>query len=82
MEANVSEVGKHMLYLCTQCLTSTSYRAVFLCTEETAWLDGKHVVFGQVTKGLEIVRVVEKVGSQSGTTKKPVVVVDCGQLKK
>jgi peptidylprolyl isomerase len=38
------------------------------------------VVFGQVTKGLEIVRAVEKVGSESGTTKKPVVIADCGQL--
>jgi peptidylprolyl isomerase len=54
---------------------------VFLCTEETGWLDGKHVVFGIVVKGLDVVRNVEKVGSQSGATKKPVVVADCGQLK-
>ena len=54
---------------------------VFLCTEETAWLDGKHVVFGQVTNGMDVVKAVEKVGSQSGATKKRVVVADCGQLK-
>jgi cyclophilin family peptidyl-prolyl cis-trans isomerase len=68
------------IYVVAPCLTFTLYCIVFLCTEETAWLDGKHVVFGQVTKGLEIVRAVEKVGSESGTTKKPVVIADCGQL--
>ncbi|KAF9621719.1 hypothetical protein IFM89_027417 [Coptis chinensis] len=52
----------------------------FICTDKTAWLDGKHVVFGQVVDGLNIVKEIEKVGSQSGTCKKPVVVADCGQL--
>ncbi|KAL5723750.1 peptidylprolyl isomerase [Ranunculus cassubicifolius] len=52
----------------------------FICTEKTAWLDGKHVVFGQVVEGLDVVRAIEKVGSQSGSCKKPVVVADCGQL--
>ena len=45
-----------------------------------AWLDGKHVVFGKVIKGMEVVRAVEKVGSQSGKTAQPVVIADCGQL--
>mmetsp|Transcript_37263 Transcript_37263/g.57792 ORF Transcript_37263/g.57792 Transcript_37263/m.57792 type:complete len:190 (-) Transcript_37263:153-722(-) len=60
---------------------NTNGSQFFLCTEETSWLDGKHVVFGQVTNGLDVVRKIEKVGSQSGTTKKPVVVADSGQLK-
>ncbi|URD93758.1 PPIases accelerate the folding of proteins (By similarity) [Musa troglodytarum] len=46
----------------------------------TSWLDGKHVVFGRVVEGMEVVKAIEAVGSQSGTTKKPVVVADCGQL--
>ena len=53
----------------------------FLCTVRTDWLDGKHVVFGSVTKGLELVREIEDVGSQSGQTRAPVVVADCGQLR-
>ena len=46
----------------------------FLCTVKTDWLDGKHVVFGSVTGGMEVVQAVEAVGSQSGATAKPVVI--------
>ncbi|CAJ1952498.1 unnamed protein product [Cylindrotheca closterium] len=53
----------------------------FLCTAETAWLDGKHVVFGSVVEGLDVVDAVEAVGSQSGKTSKKVVVQDCGELE-
>merc|ERR1711971_912791 len=52
----------------------------FLCTVKTAWLDGKHVVFGSVTSGMDVVKKVESVGSQSGKTAQEVAVVDCGQL--
>jgi peptidylprolyl isomerase len=44
------------------------------------YTDGKHVVFGQVVDGMNVVRAIEKVGSESGKTKKKVVIVDCGQL--
>lgn len=53
----------------------------FLCTAETGWLDGKHVVFGSVVQGMEVVRAIEGVGSSSGKTRSNVVVEDCGQLK-
>ncbi|RZC55197.1 hypothetical protein C5167_014063 [Papaver somniferum] len=52
----------------------------FICTDKTEWLDGKHVVFGQVVEGMDVVRAIEKVGSQSGKCKVPVVVADCGQI--
>ena len=52
----------------------------FLTTVPTPWLDGKHVVFGAVTEGSDVVKKIEGVGSSSGATKKPVKIVDCGQL--
>ena len=58
----------------------TITRRFFLCTVKTDWLDGKHVVFGSVTKGMDVVKKIEAVGSGSGATAKPVVIADCGQL--
>merc|ERR1711948_27661 len=52
----------------------------FLCTVKTDWLDGKHVVFGSVTDGFEVVKAIERVGSSSGSTSKKVVISNCGQL--
>ena len=43
-------------------------------------LDGKHVVFGQVVKGMEVVKAVEAVGSGNGATSAKVTIADCGQL--
>merc|ERR1712000_561904 len=53
---------------------------VFICTAETSWLDGKHTVFGKAIEGLDVIKAMEKVGSQSGATAKKVTIADCGQL--
>merc|ERR1712203_1262568 len=52
----------------------------FLCTTKTPWLDGKHVVFGSVAEGMDVVKRVEGVGSNSGKTSQKVMIKDCGQL--
>merc|ERR1711970_309770 len=52
----------------------------FLCTVATPWLDGKHVVFGKVTEGMDVVKKVESYGSESGQTSRPVVIAASGQL--
>ena len=59
---------------------NTNGSQFFLCTADTAWLDGKHVVFGAVVEGLDVVKTVESVGSSSGSTSAKVVIADCGQL--
>ena len=61
---------------------NTNGSQFFITTIVTSWLDGKHVVFGEVADAasLDVVRAVEAVGSQSGACRVPVVISDCGQL--
>merc|ERR1719461_1688599 len=60
---------------------NTNGSQFFLCTTKTSHLDGKHCVFGSVTKGYNVVEAIERVGSQSGETSQSVVIANCGQLK-
>eukprot|EP00300_Choanocystis_sp_HF-7_P025878 c28186_g1_i1.p1 GENE.c28186_g1_i1~~c28186_g1_i1.p1 ORF type:complete len:182 (+),score=25.84 c28186_g1_i1:58-546(+) len=59
---------------------NTNGSQFFITTVVTSWLDGKHVVFGEVTSGYDIVTQIEKFGSGNGKTSKKVVIDNCGQL--
>ena len=52
----------------------------FVTTVETPWLDGKHVVFGKLVEGMDVLKKIEALGSSSGATDQRVVIEDCGQL--
>lgn len=53
----------------------------FICTTKTGWLDGRHVVFGEVVEGMDVIKKVEAVGSQSGKTSEKVVIENCGEVE-
>jgi len=59
---------------------NTNGSQFFLCTAKTQWLDGKHVVFGSVVEGMDVVKKIESFGSQSGKTSKKIIVASCGQV--
>ncbi|XP_063697073.1 peptidyl-prolyl cis-trans isomerase-like [Culicoides brevitarsis] len=59
---------------------NTNGSQFFITTVKTAWLDNRHVVFGSVVDGMDIVKKIESYGSQSGKPSKKIVVADCGQL--
>merc|ERR1719334_2842986 len=53
----------------------------FITTAAAPWLDGKHVAFGRVTKGMEVIKKIESQGVKNGSMahiKFPPIIVDCG----
>merc|ERR1712187_148426 len=59
---------------------NTNGSQFFLTTVKTSWLDGRHVVFGKVLEGMDVVTKVEAVGSQSGKPSKTVTIKESGEL--
>ena len=59
---------------------NTNGSQFFICTERTSHLDGKHVVFGVVESGWDVVKEIERMGSRSGSPSAKVVISDCGVL--
>merc|ERR1712082_451473 len=59
---------------------NTNGSQFFLCTAKTQWLDGKHVVFGQVTDGIDVVKAVEAKGNSDGRVTETITIANCGQL--
>ncbi|MBN1254957.1 MAG: peptidylprolyl isomerase [Deltaproteobacteria bacterium] len=60
---------------------NTNGSQFFITLVKTEWLDGKHVVFGKVVEGMEVIKEIEKYGSASGQTSKKIVISDCGQIE-
>jgi peptidylprolyl isomerase len=64
---------------------NTNGSQFFITTIVTSWLDGKHVVFGEVAdeESMRVVKALEATGSASGSVKydKKATIVDCGEIE-
>ncbi|MCL4128832.1 UNVERIFIED_CONTAM: hypothetical protein GTU68_054330, partial [Idotea baltica] len=59
---------------------NTNGSQFFLCLVKTEWLDNKHVVFGKVVEGIDILKKMQDQGSPDGSPKSKVVITNSGQL--
>ncbi|XP_007516454.1 peptidyl-prolyl cis-trans isomerase A-like [Erinaceus europaeus] len=61
---------------------NTNGSQFFICTANTDWLDGNHVVFGRVKEGMNrnVVQAMEGFSSKNGKTSKKITIADCGQI--
>ncbi|KAK9239779.1 cyclophilin-like domain-containing protein [Lipomyces kononenkoae] len=59
---------------------NTNGSQFFVTTVPCPWLDGKHVVFGEVVEGMDVVKAVEALGTRSGTPRTKVTIANSGAL--
>ena len=64
------------------CGKNTNGSQFFITLDKTPWLDGKHVVFGKVVEGIEVVRSIAKYGSDTGKVKNgyKIQISACGEV--
>uniref|UniRef100_A0A8C5I2L8 Peptidyl-prolyl cis-trans isomerase E n=1 Tax=Gouania willdenowi TaxID=441366 RepID=A0A8C5I2L8_GOUWI len=60
--------------------SNTNGSQFFITTDKTDWLDGKHVVFGDMVEGMDVLRAMEAQGAKDGKPKQKVIISDCGEL--
>ncbi|MFE7531264.1 peptidylprolyl isomerase [Kitasatospora sp. NPDC057542] len=60
---------------------NTNGSQFFITTIVTDWLDGKHVVFGEVVEGMDLVKKIEGLGSQSGRTSAKITIAKSGVVE-
>ena len=71
---------KKFLLSCANCGPDTNASGFFITFVECPWLDNKHVVFGEVVQGEDIVKQIQQYASPKGTPQAEIQIVNCGQL--
>lgn len=59
---------------------NTNGSQFFITTVPCPWLDGRHVVFGEVAQGMDVVKRIESLGSPSGATRARITIAKSGEL--
>jgi peptidylprolyl isomerase len=52
----------------------------FITLVKAPWLDGRHVAFGRVIEGMDIIELIQAAGTSSGTPKQSIQIADCGEI--
>eukprot|EP00009_Paramoeba_aestuarina_P009127 CAMPEP_0201520966 /NCGR_PEP_ID=MMETSP0161_2-20130828/13556_1 /ASSEMBLY_ACC=CAM_ASM_000251 /TAXON_ID=180227 /ORGANISM="Neoparamoeba aestuarina, Strain SoJaBio B1-5/56/2" /LENGTH=174 /DNA_ID=CAMNT_0047919501 /DNA_START=28 /DNA_END=552 /DNA_ORIENTATION=+ len=82
-ETFAGKAGRHTGFGCLSMANAgpnTNGSQFFICTADTPWLDGKHVVFGKLLEGADVLKKMELQGTSSGATRQKVAISNCGQL--
>jgi peptidyl-prolyl isomerase F (cyclophilin D) len=59
---------------------NTNGSQFFITLVKTEWLDGRHVVFGKVVEGMDVLYKIAEYGSRNGQTSKKIIISDCGEV--
>lgn len=60
---------------------NTNGSQFFISCDRTDWLDGKHVVVGELTEGMDVLRKMEAQGTKDGKPREKIIISDCGELE-
>ena len=75
-----SHSRRGLLSMASARMANTCNSQFFMTFNECKWLDRKHVVFGQIEEGMDVLDEIEKVGTLGGKPRRNVRIFNCGEL--